>query len=90
MVEDGRPSGVHVDKLDTGQLASFGGSKAATMAPAVWPLCQRQRPAGSHRTDGGSSRSGPPPVTPGHPTPRRVLRVGGDRRGVRPGGLSPF
>ena len=58
MVEAGRPLGVHVDELDTGQLASFGGPKAATMAQAVWPLCQRQRPDGSHQTDGGSSRSG--------------------------------
>ena len=55
------------------------------MTPVIWPLCQRQRPAGSHRTDGR-----PRPVTPGHPTPRQVLRVGGDRRGARPGGLSPF
>ena len=58
MVEDARPLGAHVDELDTGQLASFGRPKAATMAPAIWPLCQHQRPAGSHRTDVGCSRSG--------------------------------
>ena len=71
MVEAGRPLGVHVDELDTGQLASFGGPKAATMALATG------------RTAAARGRAATGDAGPSNAAPGATGRWGSARRASR-------